>query len=88
MAPLKLTSPVGRGGIAGMVDEILACYLDWRQGAADSRAAYLRWCESPSWERGLRFASYLAALDQEESAAANYAGLTSEAARRLKGQGR
>jgi hypothetical protein len=88
MAPVKLTSRGATRAIARLADEMLACYLDWREGAAGSRAAYLRWCESPVSERELRFASYLAALDQEESAAANYADATTEVARRLKGHRR
>ena len=84
MASIDLTSYSPTGRMAAMVDELIACYVDWREDAADSRAAYACWCESAPPDRRLRFASYLAALDQEESAAAKYAEVTIEVARRLE----
>ena len=61
--------------ITEMADEMLAAYVDWRETAAKSEVAYRRWSQSPALERELRFATFVAALDQEESAAANYAAV-------------
>jgi hypothetical protein len=59
--------------VAGLVDEMLAGYIDWREGAAAARDSYTRWCNAPAGEKDSRFSAYMAALDQEESAAARYA---------------
>jgi hypothetical protein len=59
--------------VAGLVDEMLASYIDWREDAAATRDAYTRWCTAPTAEEDWRFSAYMAALDQEESAAARYA---------------
>jgi len=67
-----------------MVDEMLAAYVDWRETAAVARVAYGRWSQSPVAERELRFATFLAALDQEQSAAASYAGIVGGVARVLE----
>jgi hypothetical protein len=58
---------------AGLVDEMIAGYIDWREGAAAARDAYTRWCNAPAGETDWRFSAYTAALDQEESAADRYA---------------
>jgi hypothetical protein len=59
--------------VAGLVDEMLASYIDWREGAAAARDAYTRWCSAPAGEEDSMYSAYMAALDQEESAAARYA---------------
>jgi hypothetical protein len=71
--------------ISEMVDEMLAAYVDWRETAAKSKLAYGRWSQSPALDRELRFATFVAALDQEQSAAANYAGIVGGVARVLEG---
>jgi len=53
----------------GLVDELLACYIDWRHAAAAAADAYARWSGAPGAEEALRFSAYTAALDQEESSA-------------------
>jgi hypothetical protein len=49
-----------------------------------TRGACARWCDGPPAEGEPRFAGYVAALDQEESAAARYASLIGEITRRLR----
>jgi hypothetical protein len=56
-----------------LIDEMLACYAEWRQEVWAVEETYRDWCAAPSAERDGRFAVYFAALDQEESAAAAYA---------------
>lgn len=58
---------------AGLVDEMLAYYIDWRHAAADVSDAYTRWLHAPPSEEPSRFSAYMAALDQEESEATSYA---------------
>jgi len=57
------------------VDDMLDCYVQWRRAARAERDAYEDWATAtaPRAERGLRFAAYVEAVDQEESAACSYA---------------
>jgi len=57
----------------GLVDELLGYYIDWRHDAAAAAEAYSVWSTAPGDDEGLRFAAYIAALDQEESSALRYA---------------
>lgn len=85
MALVDLASRRASRRITGMVDEMLAAYVDWRETAAKSQVAYRRWSQRPAVERELRFATFVAALDQEQSAAASYAGIVGDVARVLEG---
>ena len=64
----SLASPV-----ADTVDHVLACYIEWREDAATVRDAYGLWSAAPNAEEAGLFSAYLAALDQEQSAAGSYA---------------
>lgn len=55
------------------LDDMLARYIDWREEAASSRDAYQHWLIAPPAEADQRFAAYLASLEREECAAAQYA---------------
>ena len=56
------------------VDHVLACYIKWREDAATVRDAYGRWSAAPpDADETELFSAYLAALDQEQSAAGSYA---------------
>jgi hypothetical protein len=44
----------------------------WRGAADDAQLAYRRWKTAPLQERGDAAAAYLAAIDREEKAAADY----------------
>ena len=78
------TGKDGRGQpIAGLVDEMVACYANWREEAAGVRDAYRRWREASS-EHGGAFVAYMAALDQEQSAAARYAQIVTDLERWLR----
>ena len=61
-----------------LIDEMLACYAEWRDEVAAVDDAYRYWCAAPAAERDRRFGVYIAALDQEESAAMVYAGLAEQ----------
>ncbi|MGB9185236.1 MAG: hypothetical protein WCB67_14335 [Solirubrobacteraceae bacterium] len=62
----------------GLVDEMLAYYIDWRQDAAEVADAYSRWCFAPGGEEASRFSAYMAALDREQASAASYAVVVRE----------
>ena len=64
-------------------DEILERYAEWREDAASVHAAYLEWSAAPARDRAWRFSVYMAALEQEESAAKTYAALVGELDHRL-----
>jgi hypothetical protein len=61
-----------------LADEALACYFEWREGAAVAAAAYRRWAAAPTHERAACHRAYVAAVDQEESAADLYGLLITE----------
>ena len=57
---------------AGLGDEMLAYYMDWRADAAAVADAYSVWQRAPAAREAANFAAYMAALDKEEAAAARY----------------
>jgi hypothetical protein len=57
----------------GLVDDVLASYVEWRMGADLVASAYRQWADARAGERETRFCVYIAALDQEEAAAKTYA---------------
>ena len=57
----------------GLVDDVLASYIEWRRGADLVASAYRQWADARVGEREARFWVYTAALDQEEAAANTYA---------------
>ena len=63
---------------AAVVDEMLAMYVEWRERADTVADAYGRWCAAPPEERTVRFAAYLATLDQEQATASGYADTISD----------
>ena len=71
--------------VEGLVDEMLAHYIDWRQDAAEVADAYSRWCVASGVEEGSRFSAYMAALDQEESSATRYGVVVGEVEHALWG---
>jgi hypothetical protein len=76
MASSRISSSEGQATPAmtdGLVDEMLAYYIDWRHDAAAAEDAYRLWSIAPTDEEALRYAAYVAALDQEESSAIRYA---------------
>lgn len=56
-----------------LVDHMIAMCSQWRRSAEAVTDAYERWCATPVAEGTIRFAAYLAALDQEQAAAGMYA---------------
>ena len=60
--------------VSQTVDHVLTCYIKWHEDAANVRDTYGRWSASApdANDTGL-FSAYLAALDQEEASAGNYA---------------
>jgi hypothetical protein len=69
-----------------LVDEILDCYLAWRNAASNATAGYRAWCASGAADRSLRFGAYLASLDQEECTATAYAQIVADVVRRVDRQ--
>jgi hypothetical protein len=63
-----------------LVEDVLAGYAEWRDGADAVADAYERWSAAPPDEYLVRFAAVIAALDQEQTAADGYA----EAIRKLE----
>lgn len=72
MATSEISPDALTGPVAGRLDEMLACYVDWREDAAAVADAYRRWSSAPTAEESIWFAAYGAALEQEESAARRY----------------
>lgn len=56
-----------------LVDQMIAMCIQWRRSAEAVTDAYERWCAAPVDEGTIRCAAYMAALDQEQTAASMYA---------------
>ena len=63
---------------------MLGYYIDWRHDAAAAEDAYRLWSIAPTDEEALRYAAYVAALDQEESSAIRYALVFREVERAMQ----
>jgi hypothetical protein len=55
------------------VDQLLECYVSWREECHAVRVAYQRWVDSTRAEGRLAYGAFVAALDHEEHAARAYA---------------
>jgi hypothetical protein len=55
-----------------LVDDMVDCYLGWRECASAVGAAYQRWCHAPREEGSLRYSAYVATLGHEDTAAILY----------------
>ncbi|HEY2769356.1 MAG TPA: hypothetical protein VGI87_02265 [Solirubrobacteraceae bacterium] len=58
---------------SALVDHLLELYCEWREDSTRVQTVYERFARADSQDRDAAFASYVAALDQEESAAQTYA---------------
>ena len=68
----RAISPRVREHITRLVVDVGTRASAWRGAAADAELAYRRWKIAPSQERGDAAAAYLAAIEREEKAAAEY----------------
>jgi hypothetical protein len=73
--------------IPELVDQALATYIDWRGTEQAVTHAYQRWSAGALTDKATRFAAYMAALDQEQTAAGEYARSISELERWLPDSG-
>jgi hypothetical protein len=55
-----------------LVDEIMDCYVTWRERSVAVEAAFESWRKAGRDERDLAFEDYLESLDREERAAAEF----------------
>jgi hypothetical protein len=55
-----------------VIDEMLECYIEWREYRAAVQDAYDVWHIAPVRDRERAFHSYVAALDREQVAAEDY----------------
>ena len=79
-----LSTSVSDSMAGDLVDELLGYYIDWRHDARAAQDAYRLWSTARAGEEAPRFLSYMAALDQEESSAAQYARVFREVERALQ----
>jgi hypothetical protein len=63
---------------AMLLDCLVDGYVEWRECARTVADAYARWSTASGPERALRFAAYIAALDQEQHAASAYGEAVSD----------
>jgi hypothetical protein len=54
------------------LDELMDCYLRWRDASRTAAESYRHWAIAPPADRDGGFTDYAAALDREEEAAACY----------------
>jgi hypothetical protein len=70
--------------IPALVDRVLVRYVEWRETTGTVADTYGRFCAAQRCDVAPRFAAYMAALDQEQTAAGTYAESISELERRLR----
>jgi hypothetical protein len=63
---MATTSWIGSAVDEYALDDIVESYVDWREQARSVWVAYASWDTAPETEARLRFAAYLAELDQEQ----------------------
>ena len=68
----RSVSPRVRAQITRLVVDVGNRASAWRGAADDAELAYRRWKTAPQQERGDAAAAYLAAIEREEKAAAEY----------------
>ena len=64
--------------MSGLIDEMLDRHAEWREDAAAVAEAYHRWSGATARDEAWRFSVYMAALEQEDSAATSYAAVVAE----------
>jgi hypothetical protein len=62
-----------------LVDEIMDCYVTWRERSLAVEAAFDDWRRARRPDRDLAFEAYLRSLDREERAAARFRRAVEEA---------
>jgi hypothetical protein len=76
MSWLLASGKAQRGGPVAespwLQDDFVDCYARWREECTGVRLAYERWRDSEPDVEPLAYAAYLAALDREDHAAADY----------------
>jgi hypothetical protein len=70
--PRRAVSPRVRAHVTRLVVEVGNRASAWRGAAADAELAYRWWKTAPGEGRGNAAAAYLAAIEREEKAAAEY----------------
>jgi NAD-dependent SIR2 family protein deacetylase len=65
------------------LEDVMDAYVDWREQSRNVWDAYQRWVRAAPQDERLRFAAYLAELDQEQRASAVYAATIDRTLARL-----
>ena len=65
------------------LEDVMDAYVDWREQSQGVWDAYQRWVHADPQDERLRFAAYLAELDQEQRASAVYAATIDRTLARL-----
>jgi hypothetical protein len=63
-----------------LIDDMINAYVDWREQCRRVERAYARWSTARRPDIRMRFAAYLAELDQEDRAGEAYAEAVTRAA--------
>ena len=66
-----------------VLEDVMDAYVDWRDQSRSVWTAYHHWTTAPREEAGLRFAAYVAELDQEHRACEVYEATIARTADRL-----
>jgi hypothetical protein len=73
-------TPAGQAHLIHLVDALIEHYVSWRNECATVTSSYQNWSHAETDDQALAFSAYLAALDREQHAAANYQRLITEIA--------
>jgi hypothetical protein len=80
---MKLKRSVLDPPTSTLIDAMMDSYVGWREECAAVDKAYRDWLSARREDRTVAFATYTAALDREESAAADYRRLIEHAESRV-----
>ena len=83
---MSSTARTSSVGLDSAVDDAVLAYVEWREASAAVRDAYGQWESAPRADYAPAHAAYLAAVDQEEAAANDYADLIGRVAVLLAGR--
>jgi hypothetical protein len=75
-------SAVPHPPLVHLLDEMINVYVDWREESAAVAASYEKWNRATAADKTLAFSAYVAALDREARAAADYQRVIEQIARR------
>jgi hypothetical protein len=78
LAPGRQAAVDAHAPLVHLLDEMIDVYVSWREESAAVAASYENWNRATAADKALAFSAYVAALDREARAAADYQRLVEQ----------